>query len=126
MLFGRRAARSRLLDARLRRTDRLGRERPHRGQLVALRRDDRAGSGEDERESADELRESSLEGVPIHASSRTNGVGWIVRGIVPRAATTELPDVNCGKEMRPMSAEILKRKLRNFPVASLNERIATS
>ena len=25
-----------------------------------------------------------------------------------------------------MSAEILKRKLRNFPVASLNERIATS
>jgi hypothetical protein len=45
---------------------------------------------------------------------------------VPRAVTTELPDVNCGKEMRPMSAEILKRKLRNFPVASLNERIATS
>jgi len=25
-----------------------------------------------------------------------------------------------------MSAEILKRKLRNFPVASLNKRIATS
>jgi hypothetical protein len=25
-----------------------------------------------------------------------------------------------------MSAEILKRKLRNFPVASLSERIATS
>jgi hypothetical protein len=25
-----------------------------------------------------------------------------------------------------MSAEILKRKLRNFPVASLNERIATA
>jgi hypothetical protein len=38
----------------------------------------------------------------------------------------ELPVVNCGKEMRPMSAEILKRKLRNFPVASLSERIATA
>jgi len=25
-----------------------------------------------------------------------------------------------------MSAEILKRKIRNFPVANLNERIATS
>jgi hypothetical protein len=97
-----------------------------RGQVVALRRDDRAGSGEDERESADELRESPLEGVTIYALIRTNRVGWIVRGIVPRAATAELPDVNCGKEMRPMSAEILKRKLRNFPVASLNERIATS
>jgi hypothetical protein len=43
-----------------------------------------------------------------------------------QALWADLPGVNCGKEMRPMSAEILKRKLRNFPVASLSERIATA
>jgi len=53
-------------------------------------------------------------------------VGWIVRGIVFQGLWADLPGVNCGKEMRPMSAEILKRKLRNFPVASLSERIATA
>jgi hypothetical protein len=29
-------------------------------------------------------------------------------------------------ERRPMSADILKRKLRNFPVANLNVRIAAA
>jgi hypothetical protein len=29
-------------------------------------------------------------------------------------------------ERRPMSAYILKRKLRNFPIASLSERIAAA
>jgi len=81
---------------------------------------------EDEREGADELREPPLEGVPIHAQDTRNRVGWIVRGILPRPVSADLPGVNCGKEMRPMSAEILKRKLRNFPVASLNERITSS
>jgi hypothetical protein len=49
-----------------------------------------------------------------------------VRGIVLERRTADLPDVNCGNERRPMSAEILKRKLRNFPVASLSIRIASS
>jgi hypothetical protein len=91
-----------------------------RREVVALRGDDRTRADEDEREGADELREPPLEGVP------RNRVGWIVRGILPQPVSADLPGVNCGKEMRPMSAEILKRKLRNFPVASLNERIATS
>jgi hypothetical protein len=46
--------------------------------------------------------------------------------MLPQPVSTDLPGVNCGKEMRPMSAEILKRKLRNFPVASLNERITSA
>jgi hypothetical protein len=29
-------------------------------------------------------------------------------------------------ERRPMSADILKRKIRNFPVANLTERITTA
>ena len=72
------------------------------------------------------LRESPLERLPIHAPNRTSRIGWIVRGIVFPGLWADLRGVNCGKEMRPMSAEILKRKLRNFPVASLSERIATA
>jgi len=42
--------------------------------------------------------------------NRTSPVGWIVRGIVPGPLGADLPDVNCGKEMRPC--------LRKFSSAS--------
>jgi hypothetical protein len=64
------------------------------------------------------------------------------RALRPRLRRPDGPDGSiegsCSAQLRPnylmstavrkaaMSAEILKRKLRNFPVASLNERIATS
>ena len=49
------------------------------------------------------------------------------RGIARDARTRDaLGGVYCGTERRPMSADILKRKLRNFPVANLSQRIATA
>jgi hypothetical protein len=40
--------------------------------------------------------------------------------------TDPCPGVSTAERKAAMSAEILKRKIRNFPVANLNERIATS
>jgi len=47
--------------------------------------------------------------------------------MVPAALTVEVsPGVSLRNERRPMSADILKSKLRNFPVAGLNVRIAAA
>jgi hypothetical protein len=47
---------------------------------------------------------------------------------MPRAnaETDVLRGVSLRNERRPMSADILKRKLRNFPVANLSIRIAAA
>lgn len=44
----------------------------------------------------------------------------------PARAADFLLGVLLRNERRPMSADILKRKLRNFPVANLNLRIAAA
>jgi hypothetical protein len=43
----------------------------------------------------------------------------------PSEAETER-GVSCGTKGGTMSVDILKRKLRNFPVANLSERIAAA
>jgi hypothetical protein len=47
--------------------------------------------------------------------------GWAKRRFAPTIHSA----YHCGRKAA-MAAEILKRKLRNFPVANLAERIATA
>jgi hypothetical protein len=50
-----------------------------------------------------------------------------VRGIAPRRRKADaLLGVSLRNERRHMSADILKRKIRNFPVANLGQRIAAA
>jgi hypothetical protein len=50
-----------------------------------------------------------------------------VRGMPQAAGVADvLLGVSLRNERRPMSADILKRKLRNFPVANLSIRIAAA
>jgi len=96
-----------------------------RGQIGAAGRDDRARSDEDQRERADELREPPLEGVPMRAANvRSASDGSFEGSCCGPPRPTYLMSTAVRKAA--MSAEILKRKLRNFPVASLSERIGTS
>jgi hypothetical protein len=44
---------------------------------------------------------------------------------VPFPPTNSLAFVHCGRKTT-MAAEILKRKLRNFPLGNLTERIASA
>ena len=47
-----------------------------RGQIGPVRGDDRAGTDEDERECADELRDTALKGGRTHAADLRNHTGW--------------------------------------------------
>ena len=90
-------------------------------EVGALRRDDRPCADEDQREGPDELRETALqEGLSSHAKNPRTRVGR------RRAGADVLRGVSLRNERRPMSADILKRKIRNFPVANLNIRIAAA
>ena len=89
-------------------------------EVCALRRDDRPCTDEDQREGPDELRETALQEGLSHAKNPRTRVGR-------RSAEADvLHGVSLRNERRPMSADILKRKLRNFPVANLNIRIAAA
>ena len=97
-------------------------------QVAAERRDDRAGADENQREGAHELRECPLQDVETHAQTvetKPDDTGESVRGM---AETQLFADktlgVSTAERKAAMAAEILKRKLRNFPVANLTERIA--
>jgi hypothetical protein len=93
-----------------------------RGQVPAARRDDRPGAHEDEREGADELREPPLECVSIHDPNRRARADGSFEGSRSRPFPPTY-NVSTAERKAAMSAEILKRKLRNFPVASLSQRI---
>jgi hypothetical protein len=90
-------------------------------EVGALRRDDRPCTDEDQREGPDELSETSLqERLSWHAKNPRSRVG-------PRRSGADvLRGVSLRNERRLMSADILKRKIRNFPVANLNIRIAAA
>jgi hypothetical protein len=50
-----------------------------------------------------------------------------VRGFARRRRTADaLLGVSTAERKAAMSADILKRKIRNFPVANLSQRIATA
>jgi hypothetical protein len=90
------------------------------GEVAALCGDDRPGTDEDEREGPHELRDPALQEGLSHAKNPRTRVGR-------RSAEADvLHGVSLRNERRPMSADILKRKLRNFPVANLNIRIAAA
>jgi hypothetical protein len=91
-----------------------------RREVGALRRDDRPCTDEDQREGPDELSETALQEGLSHAKNPRTRVGR------RRVAADVLRGVSLRNERRPMSADILKRKLRNFPVANLNIRIAAA
>jgi len=93
-----------------------------------VRGDDRAGADEDQRECPDELREAALQHGRTHAKNPRTRVGW--RHFEGCRSPRRKPKLSSAyqlrNERRPMSADILKRKLRNFPVANLNVRIAAA
>jgi hypothetical protein len=61
-------------------------------------------------------------------STKPDDTGESLRGIAenPHSADKTLGVSTAERKAATMSAEIIKRKLRNFPVANLTERIATA
>jgi hypothetical protein len=90
--------------------------------------DDRAGADEDERERPDKLGEPALQQGRTHPKNPRTRVGW--RQFEGCRRPRRKPKISSAyqlrNERRPMSADILKRKIRNFPAANLSVRIAAA
>ena len=84
---------------------------------------------EDQRERSDELREPALQKGRLHGKNpRTRGGRRPFEGCRRRPCQAEVFPRRITAETKggTMSADILKRKIRNFPAANLSVRIAAA
>jgi hypothetical protein len=95
-----------------------------------LRGDDRARADEDQREGPDELRSSALEeiGLPTREPLERGANGARSRDGSGRRGgrISHLASLSLRTKGRAMTADNLKRKIRNFPAANLSVRIAAA